>query len=128
MLNVRVRHNHFVLPSYLTNTFLSLTAGVVLPVESPSSGTACVCPDAPAEAQKSGVQPWHCCHKLIYVRPNPKTGVPIGHWPIPEAFWPDQNSPTLVRINRNILQEEHLTMRLSYRYTLQGSTWEKRRA
>uniref|UniRef100_A0A3P8RTI3 Integrator complex subunit 6 n=1 Tax=Amphiprion percula TaxID=161767 RepID=A0A3P8RTI3_AMPPE len=51
--------------------------------------------DAPTEALKSGLQPWHCCHKLIYVRPNPKTGVPIGHWPIPEAFWPDQNSPTL---------------------------------
>uniref|UniRef100_A0A4W6EP37 Integrator complex subunit 6 n=1 Tax=Lates calcarifer TaxID=8187 RepID=A0A4W6EP37_LATCA len=51
--------------------------------------------DAPAEVVKSGPQPWHCCHKLIYVRPNPKTGVPIGHWPIPEAFWPDQNSPTL---------------------------------
>ncbi|KAM9804631.1 integrator complex subunit 6 [Neosynchiropus ocellatus] len=51
--------------------------------------------DAPAEMGKSGPQPWHCCHKLIYVRPNPKTGVPIGHWPIPEAFWPDQNSPTL---------------------------------
>ncbi|XP_028292643.1 integrator complex subunit 6 isoform X1 [Gouania willdenowi] len=51
--------------------------------------------DAPAEAVKSGLQPWHCCHKLIYVRPNLKTGVPIGHWPIPEAFWPDQNSPTL---------------------------------
>ncbi|KAJ4933175.1 hypothetical protein JOQ06_030010 [Pogonophryne albipinna] len=52
--------------------------------------------DAPVEAiSKSGLQPWHCCHKLIYVRPNPKTGVPIGHWPIPEAFWPDQNSPTL---------------------------------
>ncbi|CAL8267490.1 unnamed protein product [Lota lota] len=50
--------------------------------------------DAPPEV-KSGPQPWHCCHKLIYVRPNPKTGVPIGHWPIPEAFWPDQNSPTL---------------------------------
>ncbi|XP_030056307.1 integrator complex subunit 6 isoform X2 [Microcaecilia unicolor] len=42
-----------------------------------------------------GAQPWHSCHKLIYVRPNPKTGVPIGHWPIPESFWPDQNSPTL---------------------------------
>uniref|UniRef100_A0A6I8NWY7 Integrator complex subunit 6 like n=1 Tax=Ornithorhynchus anatinus TaxID=9258 RepID=A0A6I8NWY7_ORNAN len=41
------------------------------------------------------VQPWHSCHKLIYVRPNPKTGVPVGHWPIPESFWPDQNSPTL---------------------------------
>ncbi|XP_030642056.1 integrator complex subunit 6 isoform X2 [Chanos chanos] len=44
---------------------------------------------------KSGPQLWHSCHKLIYVRPNPKTGVPVGHWPIPEAFWPDQNSPTL---------------------------------
>lgn len=44
-------------------------------------------------------QPWHSCHKLIYVRPNPKTGVPVGHWPIPESFWPDQNSPTLVNSN-----------------------------
>ncbi|KAJ8255583.1 hypothetical protein COCON_G00194470 [Conger conger] len=44
---------------------------------------------------KSGPQSWHSSHKLIYVRPNPKTGVPLGHWPIPEAFWPDQNSPTL---------------------------------
>ncbi|MEE6472296.1 hypothetical protein FKM82_009570 [Ascaphus truei] len=42
-----------------------------------------------------GSQPWHNCRKLIYVRPNPKTGVPLGHWPIPESFWPDQNSPTL---------------------------------
>uniref|UniRef100_A0A8C9VUW1 Integrator complex subunit 6 like n=1 Tax=Scleropages formosus TaxID=113540 RepID=A0A8C9VUW1_SCLFO len=42
-----------------------------------------------------GPQTWHSCHKLIYVRPNPKTGVPVGHWPIPESFWPDQNSPTL---------------------------------
>uniref|UniRef100_A0A673JY50 Integrator complex subunit 6 like n=1 Tax=Sinocyclocheilus rhinocerous TaxID=307959 RepID=A0A673JY50_9TELE len=33
--------------------------------------------------------------KHSYVRPNPKTGVPVGHWPIPESFWPDQNSPTL---------------------------------
>ncbi|TNN36028.1 Integrator complex subunit 6 [Liparis tanakae] len=53
------------------------------------------CADAAAEPLK-GAQTWHCCHKLIYVRPNPKTGVPIGHWPVPEAFWPDQNSPTLV--------------------------------
>uniref|UniRef100_A0A8C3B9F9 Integrator complex subunit 6 n=1 Tax=Cairina moschata TaxID=8855 RepID=A0A8C3B9F9_CAIMO len=46
-------------------------------------------------ARPFGPQPWHSCHKLIYVRPNPKTGVPIGHWPVPESFWPDQNSPTL---------------------------------
>ncbi|XP_078067853.1 integrator complex subunit 6 isoform X1 [Mustelus asterias] len=51
--------------------------------------------------EKTGPDPtpvgeaWHTCHKLIYVRPNPKTGVPVGHWPIPESFWPDQNSPTL---------------------------------
>ncbi|KAJ8004502.1 hypothetical protein DPEC_G00136940 [Dallia pectoralis] len=55
-------------------------------------------PDPPPledEVPKPGPQSWHSCHKLIYVRPNPKTGVPIGHWPIPEAFWPDTNSPTL---------------------------------
>ncbi|CAK6974158.1 integrator complex subunit 6 [Scomber scombrus] len=46
-------------------------------------------------ASSFSTQPWHSCHKLIYVRPNPKTGVPVGHWPIPESFWPDQNSPTL---------------------------------
>lgn len=49
-------------------------------------------------------QPWHSCHKLIYVRPNPKTGVPVGHWPIPESFWPDQNSPTLVNLHSKIKQ------------------------
>uniref|UniRef100_A0A673L0E9 Integrator complex subunit 6-like n=1 Tax=Sinocyclocheilus rhinocerous TaxID=307959 RepID=A0A673L0E9_9TELE len=50
--------------------------------------------DGPIE-MKYGPQSWHSCHKMIYVRPNPKTGVPVGHWPIPESFWPDQNSPTL---------------------------------
>ncbi|XP_073439415.1 integrator complex subunit 6 [Dendrobates tinctorius] len=52
--------------------------------------------DGVTEAVKPvGPQPWHNCRKLIYVRPNPKTGVPLGHWPVPESFWPDQNSPTL---------------------------------
>ncbi|XP_059417882.1 integrator complex subunit 6-like isoform X4 [Carassius carassius] len=50
--------------------------------------------DGPIE-MKYGPQSWHSCHKMIFVRPNPKTGVPVGHWPIPESFWPDQNSPTL---------------------------------
>ncbi|KAM9795206.1 integrator complex subunit 6 isoform 1-T1 [Neosynchiropus ocellatus] len=63
-------------------------------------------PDPPLVGDENSVEPsrplssfnsqlWHSCHKLIYVRPNPKTGVPVGHWPIPESFWPDQNSPTL---------------------------------
>ncbi|XP_033097215.1 integrator complex subunit 6-like [Anneissia japonica] len=38
---------------------------------------------------------WHSCHRMIYVRPNPKTGFPSGHWPVPESFWPDINSPML---------------------------------
>ncbi|XP_053735331.1 integrator complex subunit 6 isoform X2 [Synchiropus splendidus] len=63
-------------------------------------------PDPPLVGDENSAEPgrplssfnsqlWHSCHKLIYVRPNPKTGVPVGHWPIPESFWPDQNSPTL---------------------------------
>ncbi|XP_060688355.1 integrator complex subunit 6 isoform X2 [Hemiscyllium ocellatum] len=51
--------------------------------------------DPPRATSLFPPQAWHSCHKLIYVRPNPKTGVPVGHWPIPESFWPDQNSPTL---------------------------------
>ncbi|XP_057574273.1 integrator complex subunit 6-like isoform X13 [Hippopotamus amphibius kiboko] len=51
--------------------------------------------DSPRPSNSFAVQPWHSCHKLIYVRPNPKTGVPVGHWPIPESFWPDQNLPSL---------------------------------
>ncbi|KAF7648985.1 hypothetical protein LDENG_00148660, partial [Lucifuga dentata] len=74
-------------------------SGVVLHFEK-------VGPDPPLVGEENSVessrpvsafspQPWHSCHKLIYVRPNPKTGVPVGHWPIPESFWPDQNNPTL---------------------------------
>nr|XP_015219952.1 PREDICTED: integrator complex subunit 6 isoform X1 [Lepisosteus oculatus] len=71
-----------------------IQSGVVINFEKTGSDPPPV-EDAPVDAGIPGPQPWHCCHKLIYVRPNPKTGVPIGHWPIPEAFWPDQNSPTL---------------------------------
>lgn len=39
---------------------------------------------------------WHNTRKMIYVRPNPKTNVPSGHWPIPESFWPDPSLSILV--------------------------------
>ena len=42
------------------------------------------------------IPPWYKCTKMIYVRPNPKTGVPSGHWPIPESFFPDGNTSKLV--------------------------------
>nr|XP_012602974.1 integrator complex subunit 6-like isoform X2 [Microcebus murinus]XP_012602975.1 integrator complex subunit 6-like isoform X2 [Microcebus murinus]XP_012602976.1 integrator complex subunit 6-like isoform X2 [Microcebus murinus] len=51
--------------------------------------------DSTRPSNSFAAQPWHSCHKLIYVRPNSKTGVPVGHWPIPESFWPDQNLPSL---------------------------------
>ena len=42
-------------------------------------------------------QRWHCIRNLIYVKPNPKTNIPSGFWPIPESFWPDMNVTALVR-------------------------------
>ncbi|XP_061035438.1 integrator complex subunit 6-like isoform X3 [Eubalaena glacialis] len=51
--------------------------------------------DSSRPSNSFAAQPWHSCHKLIYVRPNSKTGVPVGHWPVPESFWPDQNLPSL---------------------------------
>ena len=38
---------------------------------------------------------WHSLHRMIYVRPNAKSGLPVGHWPLPESYCPDHNAPTL---------------------------------
>ncbi|XP_057706206.1 integrator complex subunit 6 isoform X2 [Corythoichthys intestinalis] len=74
-------------------------SGVVLNFEKSGPDPPLIGEDNQVESNRSvssfSPQLWHSCHKLIYVRPNPKTGVPVGHWPIPESFWPDQNSPTL---------------------------------
>ncbi|XP_062521913.1 integrator complex subunit 6-like [Corticium candelabrum] len=39
---------------------------------------------------------WYSSTKMIYVRPHPKTGIPSGHWPIPESFFPDGNTSKLL--------------------------------
>uniref|UniRef100_A0A674MFL8 Integrator complex subunit 6 like n=1 Tax=Takifugu rubripes TaxID=31033 RepID=A0A674MFL8_TAKRU len=74
-------------------------SGVVINFEKTGPDPPLVGEDNSVELNRAvpdfNLQPWQSCHKLIYVRPNPKTGVPIGHWPIPESFWPDQNTPTL---------------------------------
>ncbi|XP_040030451.2 integrator complex subunit 6 [Gasterosteus aculeatus] len=74
-------------------------SGVVINFEKTGPDPPVVGDDNPVEGSRPvssfSAQPWHSCHKLIYVRPNPKTGVPVGHWPIPESFWPDQNAPSL---------------------------------
>ncbi|XP_022238341.1 integrator complex subunit 6-like [Limulus polyphemus] len=38
---------------------------------------------------------WQSSHKLIYVQRSAQKGYSVGHWPIPESFWPDLNSPAL---------------------------------
>ncbi|KAJ3587588.1 hypothetical protein NHX12_011185 [Muraenolepis orangiensis] len=74
-------------------------SGVVINFEKSGSDPPVAGEDSSVEPSRSASlfnsQPWHSCHKLIYVRPNPKTGLPVGHWPIPEAFWPEPNSPAL---------------------------------
>ena len=39
---------------------------------------------------------WHNCGKLIYVPRSAQKGYSVGHWPIPEVFWPDTTNSTLV--------------------------------
>ena len=38
---------------------------------------------------------WTSCRKLIYVQRSAQKGYSVGHWPIPESFWPDLNCPSL---------------------------------
>ncbi|KAL8612218.1 hypothetical protein ACOMHN_028915 [Nucella lapillus] len=38
---------------------------------------------------------WQACRRLIYVPRSASKGQFTGHWPMPEAFWPDSNLPAL---------------------------------
>lgn len=40
-------------------------------------------------------QSWISSRKLIYVQRSAQKGYSVGHWPIPESFWPDVNNPTI---------------------------------
>ena len=39
---------------------------------------------------------WHSLRKLIQVPKSAQKGYSVGHWPIPEAFWPDVSNSALV--------------------------------
>lgn len=41
---------------------------------------------------------WHTCRRLIYVPRSAQKGFPVGHWPIPESFWPELSASVLVSI------------------------------
>lgn len=46
--------------------------------------------------QTSNSKPaWHSNRKLIYVQRSAQKGYSVGHWPIPESYWPDGNIQTL---------------------------------
>ena len=38
---------------------------------------------------------WQSTRKLIYVQRSAQKGYSVGHWPIPESFWPDLSCPSL---------------------------------
>lgn len=46
---------------------------------------------------RGGGESWQNVKKMIYVKYNPKTSMATGHWPIPESFWPDMNTKSLVQ-------------------------------
>lgn len=39
---------------------------------------------------------WQNCRKLIYVPRSATKGFAVGHWPIPENFWPDLSASSIV--------------------------------
>jgi hypothetical protein len=41
---------------------------------------------------------WQVCRRMIYVPRSAQKGFAVGFWPIPDAFWPDVNVPSLVCI------------------------------
>lgn len=48
------------------------------------------------DENKFGGAAWQCCRRMIYVPRSAQKGFAVGFWPIPEAFWPDVNAPSLV--------------------------------
>jgi len=42
---------------------------------------------------------WEKCRRMIFIPRNAATkGYVVGHWPIPEDYWVNINTPTLVCI------------------------------
>lgn len=50
----------------------------------------------PPPSLMSGNNQWQNCRRLIYVPRSAQKGYSVGHWPIPEGYWPDLGSATLV--------------------------------
>ena len=65
-------------------------------VSSDKNGTSSR-PVSPSPSPLSAIgTSWQNCRRLIFVPRSAQKGYTVGHWPIPEAFYPDTNSDTLV--------------------------------
>ena len=52
----------------------------------------------PPTLQQPSNTSWHNLRRLILVPRSAQKGYSVGHWPIPESFWPDNTSGTLVSL------------------------------
>lgn len=44
----------------------------------------------------TSVNAWKSTKKMIFVKSSAQRGHSVGHWPLPEAYWPDAKSKNLV--------------------------------
>eukprot|EP00794_Sanderia_malayensis_P011193 gene11193-12367_t len=64
--------------------------------EEPANGSGCLPDGQNVESLSSSASlstAWQETRRMIYIRANPKAA--IGHWPIPESFWPDPGAQTM---------------------------------
>ncbi|KAK3094412.1 hypothetical protein FSP39_001482 [Pinctada imbricata] len=47
------------------------------------------------QVANSPIAGWQSCRKLIFVPRSAQKGYSVGHWPIPESYWPDINCASL---------------------------------
>ncbi|OQR67548.1 integrator complex subunit 6-A-like [Tropilaelaps mercedesae] len=62
---------------------------------SSQSSTGSGSSQSPPSQPPAEIRGWQNCRKLIYVQRSVVKGYSVGHWPLPESFWPDHNSPAL---------------------------------
>ena len=88
-----------VLVQCLENLVHKCQSGVVISFEKVGPDPLPVSNDDNPDGNKDNRLPmgyaWQNCRKLIYVPRSAQKGFAVGHWPIPEAFWPDLNCVSL---------------------------------
>ena len=60
---------------------------------------------------------WHNCNKMIFVPRSAQRGYSIGHWPIPEAYWPDTTDTLDVGVIVKCINVAKLQTALSKSYS-----------